>query len=98
GQISTFPANDRSRMVRTVICGAGYLAAANDGQHTLGATYDLDDADTGVRPDDHRRNLATLAATDGALADLFPEPAKGGRAALRCTTPDYLPVAGPAPR
>lgn len=98
GQISAVAVNDRSRMLKTVICGAGYLAPANDGLHTLGATYDLDDPDTGVRPDDHRRNLATLAATDGALADLFGEPAQGGRAALRCTTPDYLPVAGPAPR
>ena len=98
GQITAFAANERSRGLKTVICGAGYLAPANDGLHTLGATYDLDDPDTRLRPGDHRRNLATLAATDPALSDLFTDPHPGGRAALRCTTPDYLPVAGPAPR
>jgi len=84
-----------------VICGAGYLAPAHAGQHTLGATYDLDDTDTGVRLEDHRRNLATLGATDTALGDLFNTDhaiqSMNGRAALRCTTPDYLPIAGPAP-
>lgn len=97
GQISTFPASEQSRKLNTAICGAGYLAPAHTGVHSLGATYDLDDRDVRTRSEDHYRNLATLAATDQALGKLFTPPALGGRAALRCTTPDYLPVAGPAP-
>ncbi len=98
GQVSAFATTPLSQQLKTVICGAGYVAPALEGLHTLGATYDLDDGDTTLRDSDHDRNLATLAATDPALAALFREPAATGRAALRCTTPDYLPVAGPAPR
>ncbi|MFA5494912.1 MAG: FAD-dependent 5-carboxymethylaminomethyl-2-thiouridine(34) oxidoreductase MnmC [Porticoccaceae bacterium] len=98
GQISTFPANGQSLKLSTVICGAGYLVPSRDGFHSLGATYDLDDRDVRTRDEDHSRNLATLAATDRTLGKLFAPPALDGRAALRCTTPDYLPIAGPAPR
>ncbi len=101
GQISTLPATDASSNLKTVICGAGYLAPAHGGNHTLGATYDIDDHGLDVRDHDHGRNLETLAATDSALPSLFDGAGNQyptGRAALRCTTPDYLPIAGPAPR
>lgn len=101
GQISTLPATAASGALKTVICGAGYLAPAHNGSHTLGATYDIDDPGLEVRSQDHHRNLATLAATDSALPSLFGEAVEQGmtgRAALRCTTPDYLPIVGPAPR
>lgn len=98
GQISNFAETAASSALQTVICGAGYVAPAHEGEHTLGATYDLDCSDTQVLENDHKRNLTTLAATDSRLPALFPGPPAGGRAALRCTTPDYLPLAGPAPR
>lgn len=101
GQISAVVANSASTSLQTVICGAGYLAPARNGLHTLGATYDLDDVDIAVRGEDHQRNLATLSATDTALGRLFDDEDSRssitGRAGLRCTTPDYLPIAGPAP-
>lgn len=101
GQISAVAANAASARLQTVICGAGYLAPACNGEHTLGATYDLDDTETTVRAVDHQRNLATLSATDPALGRLFDAEESplsiSGRAGLRCTTPDYLPIAGPAP-
>ena len=100
GQVTAIPANARSGALSAVICGAGYLAPALDGTHTLGATYGVDDLDTALRGDDHISNLSTLAATDPALPSLF-DAAKttatdlDGRAAIRCTTPDYLPLVGP---
>src|SRR5690606_10697319 len=100
GQISAVAVNDRSRMLKTVICGAGYLAPANDGLHTLGATYDLDDPDTGVRPGDHRRNLAPLATSRPAPPPLGPSPissASQPRAdGRRCAAPPPITCRWPA--
>jgi tRNA 5-methylaminomethyl-2-thiouridine biosynthesis bifunctional protein len=52
-----------------------------------------------VSSEGHRENLAKLDATDPCLAEILgaPDPAQlSGRAGLRCVTPDYLPLAGPA--
>lgn len=97
GQISAFAATPASAQLNAVICGSGYVAPAREGMHTLGATYEIDSSDTAVRDIDHQCNLDTLAATDPRLPALFSDSPAGGRAALRCTTPDYLPVTGPAP-
>ncbi|TNE82563.1 MAG: FAD-dependent oxidoreductase, partial [Gammaproteobacteria bacterium] len=100
GQISCLPATAASRALKTVICGEGYLAPAKDDMHTLGATYNIGETSLDVRAEDHQTNLQQLAKTDTAAAALFEsvEPtALSGRAAFRCTTPDYLPIAGPAP-
>jgi tRNA 5-methylaminomethyl-2-thiouridine biosynthesis bifunctional protein len=100
GQISVSPATPASARLRTVICGAGYLGPAADGRHTFGATYDLSAAHLEVSSDGHRENLAKLEATDPCLAEILgaPDPAQlSGRAGLRCVTPDYLPLVGPAP-
>ncbi|HEX3701074.1 MAG TPA: FAD-dependent 5-carboxymethylaminomethyl-2-thiouridine(34) oxidoreductase MnmC [Phenylobacterium sp.] len=74
----------------------GYVLPTRTGA-LFGATQDRDDADTDTRPADHARNLATLAEALPALASRLGHAALAGRAALRATTPDRLPLAGPAP-
>lgn len=100
GQLSILPSSTALAPLRTVLCGEGYLAPEQHGHQTLGATYDVDDTDLAVRPEDHLRNLDTLARTDAALRPLLEGSAPEhwrARVALRCATPDYLPVIGPAP-
>jgi len=99
GQISNLPENTISRRLRTVVCGAGYIAPAQDGLHTLGATYDIDDQDVALRVADHQRNIEVLARMDPWFRALIPDDIASltGRAAIRCATPDYLPLVGPAP-
>ncbi len=100
GQISIAPTSQKSAALRSVICGAGYIAPGDESTHTLGATYNLDTNTEQLRDSDHQLNLNTLADTDPALPTLLnnPEPAQlSGRASLRCATPDYLPIVGPAP-
>lgn len=100
GQISTLGASEASLQLKTVLCGTGYLAPASDFHHTLGATYSLNDDASDLRQADHAANLENLAKTDNALPCLWPQldiDQMQGRAAVRCTTPDYLPIAGPAP-
>ena len=101
GQISIASATQKSRRLKAVICGAGYLAPANNDVHTLGATYNLDTATEDIRDCDHQLNLDTLQDTDPALPALlgWAKPSSlNGRVNLRCTTPDYLPIIGPAPK
>lgn len=101
GQISHLPASAASRQLKTVICGKGYLAPATDGIHTLGATYNLHETSPELRPEDNRGNLQQITLTDASLPKLFGDvdPAQmQGRVAFRCTTPDYLPIVGPAPK
>lgn len=105
GQITNLPPTNQSEKLQTVLCGEGYIAPAMAGTHTLGATYNFDESSTEIRPEDHQKNLNQLAETDQAMADAFtntlaeyPLTTLSGRAAFRCTTPDYLPIAGPAPK
>ncbi len=71
----------------------GYAVPTREGL-LFGATHDRDDTATDVRPEDHTRNLATLAKGLPDLAAKLDGVAFKGRAAVRATTPDRLPLAG----
>lgn len=102
GQITVVPEPTVSgnKTLRTVICGAGYIAPVHNGYLTLGATYNIGDDCPDVRHQDHHANLQKIRATDAALQSFLPENTKqlSGRVGFRCTTPDYLPIVGPAPQ
>ncbi len=74
----------------------GYAVPTRQGL-LFGATFDRDREDAEVDPADHARNRDLLAATLPGLAARLPTARIEGRAAIRATTPDHLPVAGPAP-
>jgi tRNA 5-methylaminomethyl-2-thiouridine biosynthesis bifunctional protein len=74
----------------------GYVLPTRAGL-LFGATHDRDDTGLSVREADHARNLATLRAALPGLAGRIAGRPLEGRAALRATTPDRLPLAGPAP-
>lgn len=60
----------------------------------FGATHSRDDEDQAVRDADTARNLDTLAQARPRLARLLGDQAIEGRAGLRVTAKDRLPVAG----
>ena len=74
----------------------GYAIPTRDGV-LFGATNDRDDAASDLRADDHRRNLETLALGLPRLAERLANKPLEGRASIRVSTPDYLPLAGAAP-
>lgn len=74
----------------------GYAAPMGE-QILFGATHDRGETSTDVREEDHKRNLATLAEGLPALAAELAGARLEGRASIRATTPDHLPLAGPAP-
>jgi tRNA 5-methylaminomethyl-2-thiouridine biosynthesis bifunctional protein len=73
----------------------GYLIPTADGL-LFGATHDRGDTGTETRAEDHARNLATLASRHPELAERLSACALEGRAAVRATTGDHLPLAGAA--
>lgn len=96
---STAPANG-DRPLKTVICGTGYIAPQDQDHYTFGATYNMDSTTLALRWEDHQRNIDTLNQTAPGLRHTLQIPGPDeldGRAALRCTTLDYLPLIGPAP-
>ena len=98
GQITQVQATSESQHLRACINGEGYIAPAMAGLHTLGATFDINDTGTDIRPGDHEKNLAMQARCFSAMyRALGADQAiiTGGRTGFRCTTPDYLPVVGP---
>jgi tRNA 5-methylaminomethyl-2-thiouridine biosynthesis bifunctional protein len=100
GQISCLPATTASRALRTVLCADGYVAPARGDEHTLGASFDLKNQYQGVTVEEHRSNLQLLAEISPDLAarlqaDALDPAQLHGRAAYRCTSPDYLPLVGP---
>ncbi|MFI8610546.1 bifunctional tRNA (5-methylaminomethyl-2-thiouridine)(34)-methyltransferase MnmD/FAD-dependent 5-carboxymethylaminomethyl-2-thiouridine(34) oxidoreductase MnmC [Pseudomonas sp. NPDC077649] len=100
GQISRLPANSASRALRTVVCADGYVAPPRDGEHTLGASFDFHSDDLTPSVAEHAGNLELLKDISSDLAERLQadqlDPAQlEGRAAFRCTSPDYLPIVGP---
>lgn len=100
GQITLLPSTSALAPLQTVLCHEGYLTPVIGGQHNIGATFDNNDCDTELRSDDHRRNLISLQRALPQLSEGFnqlnPEQLQG-RAGLRCTSPDYMPIAGAVP-
>jgi tRNA 5-methylaminomethyl-2-thiouridine biosynthesis bifunctional protein len=63
----------------------------------FGATHDRGVEDAGLRAQDHTRNLGLLSERRPALARRLRGAVLEGRAGVRATTPDHLPLAGLAP-
>nr|WP_067287485.1 bifunctional tRNA (5-methylaminomethyl-2-thiouridine)(34)-methyltransferase MnmD/FAD-dependent 5-carboxymethylaminomethyl-2-thiouridine(34) oxidoreductase MnmC [Marinobacterium profundum] len=97
GQVSEAPVPATEPALRTVVCGDGYIPPAMNGTYCFGATFDLHDCDTEIRPHDHQSNLATLSKSLPSLGKALAQQPLQGRVAFRCSTPDYLPIVGPAP-
>lgn len=95
GQLSYFDASAIRPTPKTVICHEGYLAPPVDDTLVIGASYNTRSESLAIDPREHDTNLEKLRA---AISELkIGGSPSGGRAALRCTSPDYLPVVGPAP-
>ena len=98
GQVTQLAAIPQSAALRTVLCAEGYISPARQGEHHLGASFRFDRLDTEPSPEENLSNVQMLDKLSPQLAAVLPpqDPASlPARAALRCTTPDYLPLIGP---
>ncbi|WP_434107879.1 bifunctional tRNA (5-methylaminomethyl-2-thiouridine)(34)-methyltransferase MnmD/FAD-dependent 5-carboxymethylaminomethyl-2-thiouridine(34) oxidoreductase MnmC [Paraburkholderia caffeinilytica] len=96
GQLTLLPPGTVPPLAMPVI-GEGYAVPLADGVTLTGATYELDDPDTALRPDGHLENLERVAqmlpAFDG-IVDPARTAALAGRVAFRCVTSDRMPMIG----
>lgn len=100
GQITRLPATTASQALTTVVCADGYVAPPRHGEHTLGASFDFHSTDITPTAAEHRSNLELLREISTDLAERLEIDSQDpqrlqGRAAFRCTSPDYLPLVGP---
>ncbi|WP_064598475.1 bifunctional tRNA (5-methylaminomethyl-2-thiouridine)(34)-methyltransferase MnmD/FAD-dependent 5-carboxymethylaminomethyl-2-thiouridine(34) oxidoreductase MnmC [Pseudomonas sp. DR 5-09] len=100
GQITRLAHTTQSHALTSVVCAEGYVAPARLGEHTLGASFDFNSDDLTPTTAEHLGNLAMLEEISTDLvarlhvSELDAESLQG-RAAFRCTSPDYLPIVGP---
>ncbi|MDG4721037.1 MULTISPECIES: bifunctional tRNA (5-methylaminomethyl-2-thiouridine)(34)-methyltransferase MnmD/FAD-dependent 5-carboxymethylaminomethyl-2-thiouridine(34) oxidoreductase MnmC [Thalassospira] len=102
GQISYCPQEVISNAydsanIRCVLSYKGYLTPERNGIHVIGATFGRDDDQTDIRTDDHTYNINQLTKILPAISEHISADKLDGRAALRTTTADHLPLIGPAP-
>lgn len=100
GQITRLPQTAQSQALATVVCAEGYVAPPRLGEHTLGASFDFKSDDLTPTVAEHAGNLEMLREISLDLlqrlgADSLAPEQLEGRAAFRCTSPDYLPIVGP---
>jgi tRNA 5-methylaminomethyl-2-thiouridine biosynthesis bifunctional protein len=93
GQITQLPPGCLPQIQR-VIAREGYVAPGG-GQLLVGATYEHDDDDTTPRTASDLANLARLEAILPGASEHLAAGALKGRASLRATLPDRLPIVGP---
>ncbi|MFJ4194236.1 bifunctional tRNA (5-methylaminomethyl-2-thiouridine)(34)-methyltransferase MnmD/FAD-dependent 5-carboxymethylaminomethyl-2-thiouridine(34) oxidoreductase MnmC [Pseudomonas sp. NPDC089534] len=100
GQITRLAQTPQSQALKTVVCAEGYVAPARLGEHTLGASFDFNSDDLTPTVAEHQGNLAMLDEISTDLTARLNLQGQDvghlqGRAAFRCTSPDYLPIVGP---
>ena len=84
--------------LQTVVCGAGYIPPALNGTYCFGASFNLYDNETELVEKDQQKNLENLQKVLPNITKSFDDiDTLTGKVAFRCATPDYLPMAGPAP-
>ena len=100
GQISFILKNENSYKLKASIISNSYLMPNIDGFHVVGSTYSRDGFDENQWPqpvtvEGHKKNYDNL---DRELRSLFSDYQFDqwlGYSAIRCATPDRLPVVGP---
>ncbi|WP_100642879.1 bifunctional tRNA (5-methylaminomethyl-2-thiouridine)(34)-methyltransferase MnmD/FAD-dependent 5-carboxymethylaminomethyl-2-thiouridine(34) oxidoreductase MnmC [Alteromonas facilis] len=98
GQVETIQCEMPLAGLKTVLCHKGYLTPSYNNTHALGSTYVKNDTNTEYRTSETEQNIAMHARSlaDCPWASNIPS-SLSGRAAVRCSTPDHLPIVGAAP-
>jgi len=98
GQVEAVPSQGPLSALATVLCHKGYLCPEFEGHHGLGSTYVKNQRSTQYRQNEQGANLLmnqnALAHCDWAQQI---EGVNKGRAAIRCSSPDHLPLVGAVP-
>ncbi len=93
GQLSYYRPNEKSGKLKVPLSFDGYLLPAYNNQQVLGASFELDDCNSGLRDEDDESNVQKL---NQWFDNIFSKKEVfGGRASVRAVTSDRMPVVGP---
>ena len=100
GQVSYIRSTKESEKISSVLCGQSYILPAMNGIHTIGATYQFFSENLTVNMNDNKKNIYNLkvhfpSVYDALNASEINIDTVTGKAGIRCSTPDYLPIVGP---
>ena len=90
GQLTYVPGTE-FEPPRVVVLRGGMVLPPLDGACVVGASFDIDDADSAPRTDSDAGNLERLQRM---IPSISKPKALGGRVSFRSVTPDRLPVVG----
>lgn len=98
GQVERVASNPMLRQLKTVLCHKGYFTPSFENFHAMGSTYSKKDDSCDFRMEDEESNLSVLKKSfiDCAWVNSVTL-AQNGRASIRCSTPDRLPIMGAVP-
>ena len=98
GQVEAINSQNELANLSTVLCHKGYLTPAWQGTHALGSSYVKDDNNTEYRLTEQHKNVEMhQKALEKCEWIKDIQPSTQGRAAIRCSTPDHLPMVGAVP-
>lgn len=93
GQISI--ANSSSHNLKCVVCGDGYITPKMSDKFTIGATFDFINHSTETTKTDHLKNIDNFKDILPEIVNNLDVNNLAGRASLRASPYDYIPVVGP---
>lgn len=94
GQVTTTQSNTVSQALKTVVCSDGYLTPEVDQKHCFGASFMANVTDLTTSEAENLSNLKMLKDLSPTLQQAYTAQTLTGRASLRCSTSDYLPLVG----
>lgn len=95
GQMTYIAANADSQKLKVPLCGEAHILPAKNNLHAVGATYHQDFKESRCRSEEDAVNLMNLQKLKTPLH--WSEAVRDHWMGIRVTTPDYLPLVGPAP-
>lgn len=94
GQITLLQSPHENRL-KKVVCSDGYVSPGTEEKICVGATFSPKNISPEAIESDNKANLAMLRRMSPEYClEVMQQSAVSGRAAFRCTSPDYLPLAG----
>ena len=93
GQVTQLP--EQNIQLKTVLCGDHYVTPTHNQDLNFGASYRIKSDNVDVLESENHSNLENLATCFPSIAtQIDKQAAPIGRASVRCTSPDYTPIAG----
>ncbi len=98
GQVEAVPTTLELNPLATVLCHKGYFTPSWQGHHAMGSTYVKQDRACEYRHSEQITNIAMHKNALDKCSWIRALPTiETGRAAIRCSTPDHLPMVGAVP-